>query len=292
MSAIPPIRKAVFPVAGLGTRFLPATKAIPKEMLTIVDRPLIQYSVEEAKAAGIEEFIFVTSRGKSEIEDHFDVAYELEKTLAERGKTDRLEELRSWLPQAGTIITTRQQEPHGLGHAVWCARHIVGDEPFAVLLPDEIVLHDRACLRQLMDVYEQTGGNVIGVFDVPKSDTNRYGILEIGADDGRCAEVTGLVEKPDPDEAPSTLSITGRYILSPRLFDHLENQERGHGNEIQLTDAMAKLIGAEPFHGVRFDGQRHDCGNALGFLKANIAYALDRDDLAPDVIAYLKSLAL
>lgn len=292
MSSIRPVRKAVFPVAGLGTRFLPATKAIPKEMLTVVDRPLIQYSVEEAKAAGIEEFIFVTGRNKTAIEDHFDQSYELERTLEERGKLDRLEELRSWLPTAGTVVTTRQQEPLGLGHAVWCARNIIGDEPFAVLLPDEIVQHPVACLKQLMDVYVQTGGNVIGVFDVPRAQTDRYGILDVGEDDGKKVAVKGLVEKPDPADAPSTLSIQGRYILSPKIFEHLAKKERGAGNEIQLTDAMAKLIGDEPFHGLRIEGQRHDCGNALGFLQANVSFALERPDLADSVKAYLKSLDL
>lgn len=290
MSAIRPVRKAVFPVAGLGTRFLPATKAIPKEMLTIVDRPLIQYSVEEAKAAGIEEFIFVTGRNKTAIEDHFDQAYELERTLEDRGKTDRLEELRSWLPTAGTIVTTRQQEPHGLGHAVWCARHMVGDEPFAVLLPDEIVQHSVPCLKQLTDVYNETGGNVIGVFEVPREQTSRYGILDVGHDDGKRVEVKGLVEKPEPKDAPSNLSIQGRYILSPRVFDHLERQERGAGNEIQLTDAMARLVGHEPFYGVRIDGIRHDCGNAMGFLQANVSFALQREEFADDMKAFLKSL--
>jgi len=274
MKSIRPVRKAVFPVAGLGTRFLPATKSIPKEMLTIVDRPLIQYSVEEAKSAGIEEFIFVTGRNKTAIEDHFDKAYELERTLEERNKTDRLEALHAWLPSAGTVITTRQQEPLGLGHAVWCARNIVGDEPFAVLLPDEIVQNSVPCLKQLMDVYNETGGNVIGIFEVPREHTSRYGILDVGEDDGTRVEVKGLVEKPDPSEAPSNLSIQGRYILSPRVFDHLAQFERGAGNEIQLTDAMAKLIGAEPFFGVRIQGERHDCGNALGFLQANVSLPL------------------
>lgn len=292
MSSIRPIRKAVFPVAGLGTRFLPATKSIPKEMLTIVDRPLIQYSIEEAKAAGIEEFIFVTGRGKTAIEDHFDLSYELEKTLEERDKLDRLEELRAWLPTAGTVITTRQQEPLGLGHAVWCARHIVGSEPFAVLLPDETVQHDVPALKQLTDVYNETGGNVIGIFEVPREQTNRYGILDIGADDGKKVEVKGLVEKPEPADAPSTLSIQGRYILSAKVFDHLARQERGAGNEIQLTDAMAKLIGDEPFYGLRIEGQRHDCGNALGFLKANVSYALERGEFGAELRDYLKSLKL
>ncbi len=284
------VRKAVFPVAGLGTRFLPATKAMPKEMLTIVDRPLIQYVVEEAKAAGIEEFIFVTGRGKSSLEDHFDMAYELEDTLSKRDKVQQLEDLHAWLPDAGHVIYTRQQAPLGLGHAVWCARHIVGNEPFAVLLPDELVLSDTPCLKQMMGVYAQVGGNVLATMDVPKDQTNRYGILAIAKDDGRKVEVTGLVEKPDPSDAPSNLSITGRYILQPEVFGHLSKKERGAGNEIQLTDAMAKMIGSHPFHGYRFDGERHDCGHALGFLKANMAFALQRDELAADLKEFLKDL--
>ena len=286
------IRKAVFPVAGLGTRFLPATKSIPKEMLTIVDQPLIHYVVEEAKAAGIEEFIFVTSRGKSAIEDHFDQAYELEKTLELRGKTDALKELHQWLPEAGSVMYTRQPEPLGLGHAVWCARKLVGNEPFAVLLPDELVLNDVPCLKQLADVYDQTGGNVLGVFDVPRAETDRYGILDTSSDDGSVVEVSGLVEKPEPDKAPSTLSITGRYILMPEVFDYLSDQQKGAGNEIQLTDAMARMIGNGPFHGLRFKGERHDCGNVNGFLRANIAFGLARDDVAPELKKYLKALPL
>ena len=284
------VRKAVFPVAGLGTRFLPATKAIPKEMLTIVDRPLIQYVVEEAKAAGIEEFIFVTGRGKSTLEDHFDHAYELEHTLEGRGKAGPLADLRQALPEAGNVIYTRQQAPLGLGHAVWCARHIIGDEPFAVLLPDELVLHTTSCLKQMMQAYDQVGGNVIAVMDVPKDQTNRYGILDVVQDDGTLVEVRGLVEKPDPEEAPSTLSITGRYILQPEIFDELDKKQKGAGGEIQLTDAMAKMIGRQAFHGFRFAGERHDCGHALGFLKANIAFALARDDLGDDVRHFIKGL--
>ena len=288
-----PIRKAVFPVAGLGTRFLPATKSIPKEMLTIVDRPLIQYVVEEAKAAGIEEFIFVTGRGKSAIEDHFDKAYELERALEERGKNEILADLKSWLPEAGSVVYTRQQEPLGLGHAVWCARHLVGDEPFAVLLPDELVLHDTPCLKQLVDVYRQTGANVLGVFDVPRDQTHRYGILDVVKDDGaELVEVRGLVEKPKPEKAPSTLSITGRYILMPDIFEHLARHEKGAGGEIQLTDAMARMIGKGLFYGYRFQGERHDCGSALGFLRANIAFALKRDDLRDNLKEYIKSLSI
>ncbi len=282
------IRKAVFPVAGLGTRFLPATKAIPKEMLPIVDKPLIQYALEEARSAGIEDFIFVTSRGKSAMEDHFDTAYELEDVLEKKGKTKELEELMSWLPEEGRVVYTRQSRPLGLGHAVWCAREFIGDEPFAVLLPDELVLSEPSCTAQMADIFEETGGNVIGVVEVPHEQTSRYGILETGADDGRLAEVTGLVEKPKPEEAPSTLAVMGRYILLPQVFEHLSRKERGAGNEIQLTDAMAKMIGHLPFHGFRFKGVRHDCGNKLGFLEANIAFALEREDMRQSVIEMLK----
>lgn len=282
------IRKAVFPVAGLGTRFLPATKAMPKEMLPIVDKPLIQYALEEARSAGIEDFIFVTSRGKSSMEDHFDTAYELEDTLEKKGKTKELEELLAWLPEEGRVAYTRQSRPLGLGHAVWCARELVGDEPFAVLLPDELVLSEPSCTAQMAAIFEETGGNVIGVVDVPREQTSRYGILETGEDDGRLAEVTGLVEKPKPEDAPSTLAVMGRYILLPEVFDHLSRKERGAGNEIQLTDAMARMIGGAPFHGFRFKGARHDCGNKLGFLEANIAFALERHDMRQSVLELLR----
>lgn len=275
-----PVRKAIFPVGGLGTRFLPATKALPKEMLPVVDKPLIQYAVEEAAAAGIEEFIFVTGRGKYAIEDHFDVSYELDQTLAERNKTDLLEELQSWLPKPGQIAYTRQMQPLGLGHAVWCARDFIADEPFAILLADDLVMADTPCLKQLVDVHAETGGNVVAVMDVPRDQTDRYGILDLASDDGRLAAVKGLVEKPAPDQAPSTLSIIGRYILLPEVFDHLERKEQGAGGEIQLTDAMARLIGGAPFHGLRFDGRRFDCGDKIGFFEANIAFALAREDLA------------
>ena len=284
-----PIKKAVFPVGGLGTRFLPATKAMPKEMLTVVDKPLIHYAVEEAKAAGVEEFIFVTGRGKSAIEDHFDHSHELQDTLAARGKTEALAALRDWLPGPGQVAYTRQQEPLGLGHAVWCARHLVGDEPFAVLLADDLVLAETPCLKQLVDVYAETGGNLVAVMDVPREHTDRYGILDVSSDDGHGVEVAGLVEKPDPADAPSTLSIIGRYILLPEVFDHLARQESGAGGEIQLTDAMAEMIGAAPFHGVRFEGRRFDCGDKVGFVHANVAFALARDDLREDVEAFLRA---
>ena len=279
-----PVRKAVFPVAGLGTRFLPATKAMPKEMLPVVDKPLIQHAVEEARAAGIEEFIFVTGRGKSALEDHFDHAFELEATLKERGKTAELDGLAQWLPGAGHVLYTRQQRPLGLGHAVWCARHLVGDEPFAVLLPDDLVLAETPCLKQMVAVYEETGGNVVAVVDVPREHTRRYGVLDVASDDGRLAAVRGLVEKPAPEAAPSTLSIIGRYILQPELFEILATIGRGAGGEIQLTDGMVKLIGGDrPFYGLRFAGRRYDCGDKLGWLEANIAFALAQPGLAPQL---------
>ena len=281
------IRKAVFPVGGLGTRFLPATKAIPKEMLPVVDKPLIQYAVEEAQAAGIEEFIFVTGRGKSAIEDHFDSSSELENTLRDQGKTDYLDAITRWVPAAGSVAYTRQQEPLGLGHAVFCARHLVGNEPFAVLLADDLVLSDQPCLGQLLDVYAEIGGNVVAVMDVPREETRRYGILDIEADDGRLASVKGLVEKPEPEHAPSTLSIIGRYVLQPEVFDFLAERREGAGGEIQLTDALASLLGRQPFHGLRFEGRRFDCGSKSGFLHACLAFALARDDLHDEVRAIL-----
>ena len=277
------LRKAVFPVGGHGTRFLPATKSVPKEMLPVVDKPLIQYAVEEAKAAGIEEFIFVTSRGKSAIEDHFDEAIELAQALEAGGKTELLEELKAPIMKPGSISYTRQQEPLGLGHAVWCARHLVGDEPFAVLLPDDLVKAETPCMKQMVEAYAEAGGNLVAVMDVPKEQTNRYGILDVTSDDGRLARARGLVEKPKPEEAPSTLSIIGRYILQPQVFRELDKQKTGAGGEIQLTDAMADTIGELPFHGFRFEGVRYDCGNKAGFLEATVAFALDRDDLAADM---------
>ena len=284
-----PIRKAVFPVGGLGTRFLPASKAMPKEMLTVVDKPLIHYAVEEARAAGIEEFIFVTGRGKSAIEDHFDLSYELHDALVARGKAEEAEALRSSMPGPGQVAYTRQQEPLGLGHAVWCARNLVGDEPFAVMLCDDLVLSETPCLKQLVDAYGETGGNVVAVMDVPRESTGRYGILDVANDDGRLVEVAGLVEKPDPAVAPSTLSIIGRYILLPQAFDRLAGLERGAGGEIQLTDALAAMIGTAPFHGLRFEGERFDCGDRIAFLQANIAFALARDELRDGVAAFLRS---
>lgn len=284
------VRKAVFPVAGLGTRFLPATKVMPKEMLTVVDKPLIQYAVEEAAAAGIEEFIFVTSRAKSILEDHFDRAPELEDTLARRGKDDVLAELRSWLPKAGTVVSTRQQEPLGLGHAVWCAREFIGDEPFAVLLVDDLIKSKVPCLKQMVDTHKEMGGSLVLVEDVPRENTNRYGILDVASDNGTLVKVKGFVEKPDPALAPSTLSIIGRYILQPQIFNYLARQQRGAGNEIQLTDAMAAMLRTDAYYGMRYEGERFDCGDKLGFLKANIAFALDRAGLAPGLREFIKGL--
>jgi UTP--glucose-1-phosphate uridylyltransferase len=282
------VKKAVFPVAGLGTRFLPATKAMPKEMLTVVDRPLIQYAVEEALEAGIEQFIFVTGRGKTALEDHFDIAYELEATMRGRGKP--LDVLGSTRIPAGAVTSVRQQEPLGLGHAVWCARHIVGDEPFAVLLPDDLMVGNPGCLAQMVEAYDRVGGNIVCVEDVPRERTASYGIVDPGAADGRLTEVRGLVEKPSPQEAPSTLGVVGRYILQPEVMAILDAGETGAGGEIQLTDAMAKLIGRQPFHGVTVEGERHDCGDKVGFVRANIALALKRDDVAPAIRAYLQTL--
>jgi UTP--glucose-1-phosphate uridylyltransferase len=284
------VRKAVFPVAGLGTRFLPATKAMPKEMLTVVDRPLIQYAVEEARAAGIEQFIFVTGRGKAALEDHFDISYELHDTLARRGKTEALEAIERWLPGPGQIAYTRQQEPMGLGHAVLCAKAFVGDEPFAVMLPDDMVLSQTACLKQMVDAHDETGGNIVAVVDVPREHTKRYGILDVAKDDGRLVEVRGLIEKPEPAAAPSTLSIIGRYILMPEIFAELERTERGAGGEIQLTDGMVRLLGKSPFHGLRFEGKRYDCGDKLGFLEANIAFGLAREDVAAGLREIIRDL--
>jgi UTP--glucose-1-phosphate uridylyltransferase len=281
------LRKAVLPVAGLGTRFLPATKAMAKEMLPVVDKPLIQYAVEEARAAGIEQFCLITGRGKTALVEHFDVAFELEATLRERGKTEALASLEGCSMQPGSILSVRQQVPMGLGHAIWCARAFIGDDPFAILLPDDIVLAETPCLKQLADAYDATGGNVVAVTEVPREHTHRYGILKVGRDDGRLVEVTGLVEKPKPEAAPSNLSIIGRYVLLPEVIGHIAKFERGAGGEIQLTDAMAKMIGSRPFHGLRYEGQRFDCGDKAGFLEAQIAFALKRPDMADAVRAFL-----
>ncbi|HYI05108.1 MAG TPA: UTP--glucose-1-phosphate uridylyltransferase GalU [Reyranella sp.] len=284
------VRKAVLPVAGLGTRFLPATKAMPKEMLTVVDRPLIQYAVEECLAAGIEEFVFVTGRNKSAIEDHFDAAYELEATLSERGKKSELKQTQDAAIKPGNAIFTRQQRPLGLGHAVWCARVWIGREPFAVLLPDELTIDSPSCTAQLVAAHGKTGGNVVAVMDVPRDQTKSYGIAAVKAGRDGLAEITGLVEKPNPEAAPSTLAIIGRYVLMPEVFDHLDKHETGAGGEIQLTDAMAKMIGDQPFHALTYAGQRYDCGTRMGFLEANCAVALNRDDTKADTRALLGRL--
>lgn len=277
------IRKAVFPVAGLGTRFLPATKAMPKEMLTLVDRPLIQHAVDEARAAGIEQFIFVTSRGKGALEDHFDSNNDLKRTLEARDKQKELAILQSTEIPSGELLFTRQRDPLGLGHAVWCARHLVGREPFAVLLADDVVHAQTPCLKQMIDAYNETGGNMVAVVDVPREHTSRYGILDVESDDGRLAKIKGLVEKPAPELAPSTLSIIGRYILQPEVFDELEARRIGAGGEIQLTDSMARLIGRQPFHGLRYEGTRYDCGDKIGFIEANVAFSLAHPEMGPKV---------
>lgn len=284
------IRKAVFPVAGLGTRFLPATKAMPKEMLTLVDRPLIQHAVDEARAAGIEQFIFVTSRGKGALEDHFDSNNDLKRTLEKRGKLKELAILETTEIPSGDLLFARQRDPLGLGHAVWCARHLVGREPFAILLPDDVVLAKTGCLKQMIDAYEEVGGNLCAVVEVPREQTNRYGILDVESDDGRMAKIKGLVEKPAPEVAPSTLSIIGRYILQPEIFDELDAKFVGAGGEIQLTDSMAKLIGKQPFHGMRYEGTRYDCGDKIGFLEANIAFSLANPETAPKACEALTRL--
>ena len=286
------IRKAVFPVAGLGTRFLPATKAMPKEMLTVVDRPVIQHVVDEARAAGIEHFIFITGRNKGVIEDHFDSMFELEQTLAQRGKKNELELLARDLPDAGQTSFTRQQAPLGLGHAVWCARELVGNEPFALLLPDMLHHADKACLADMIEAYEALGGNHVAVAPVPLDQTHLYGICGVEDAKAKVSKITRMVEKPPRGTAPSNLHITGRYILQPEIFELLGRQASGAGGEIQLTDSMIALSedARQPFHAVRFDGQIYDCGSKIGFLVANIAYALARDDLAPALKAELKKL--
>jgi UTP--glucose-1-phosphate uridylyltransferase len=281
------VRKAVFPVAGLGTRLLPATKSIPKEMITIVDRPLIQYAVDEAREAGIEQLIFVTGRGKSALVDYFDQAYELEATL--KAKSKSLDPLEPSNARFGEVVSVRQQQPLGLGHAVWCARHIVGDEPFAVLLPDELMVGKPNCLAQMVEAYDKVGGNIVAALEVPDSETHKYGVIDPGATDGRLTEVRGLVEKPAQGTAPSNLMLPGRYILQPEVMRALDAQEQGAGGEIQLTDAIARLIGSQPVHAFQFEGQRYDCGSAAGFVIANIALALERGDVAPAVREFLNS---
>ena len=283
------IKKAIFPVGGLGTRFLPATKALPKEMLPVVDKPLIQYAIEEAAAAGIEEFIFVTGRNKTAIEDHFDHSFELEKTLLAKDKTAALDTVRRMIHAPGSVAYVRQQEPAGLGHAVWCARNLVHDEPVAILLADDLIL-GKSCMAEMVAAYQ--GGNLIAVMNVPKSDTGSYGIITPGKDDGQLIEVAGLIEKPNPEDAPSTLGVVGRYIIEPGVFSQLDRQERGASNEVQLTDALAHQIGKVPFHGLRFSGERFDCGSKIGFLQANIAFAMTRDDLAAPLAKWVKGQML
>ena len=286
------IRKAVLPVAGLGTRVLPATKAIPKEMMPVVDRPALQYVVDEAREAGIEHIVFVTGRNKGAIEDYFDRAYELEATLQMKNKTAILEQLQKELPGAGSTSFVRQQSPLGLGHAIWCARDVIGNEPFAVLLPDVLVKSEPGCLSQMVNAYEKTGGNMIAVDAVPKDETNKYGVIAPSSQSGKLYGMSGMVEKPDPDVAPSNLAITGRYILQPEIFKFIEEQAPGAGNEIQLTDAMAKLMKTSPFHALEFEGKPYDCGSKLGYFKAVCAYALDHAEIgqgARDLIQMLKT---
>jgi UTP--glucose-1-phosphate uridylyltransferase len=274
------IKKAIFPVGGLGTRFLPATKAMPKEMLPVVDKPLIQYAVEEAAEAGIEEFIFVTGRNKTAIEDHFDHSFELEATLSAKGKDQALGLVKDMLHNPGSVMYVRQQQPAGLGHAVWCARHLIGDEPVAVLLADDLIL-GKSCVREMVESYR--GGNMVAVMDVPRDQTGAYGIVTPGADDGHIVQIDGLVEKPHPDKAPSTIGVVGRYVITPAVFETLANQKRGAGGEVQLTDALASQIGKAPFDGLRFSGERFDCGSKLGFLQANVAFALQNEGLAEEL---------
>ncbi|MDD3800216.1 MAG: UTP--glucose-1-phosphate uridylyltransferase GalU [Novosphingobium sp.] len=283
-----PIKKAVFPVAGLGTRFLPATKVIPKEMLPVIDRPLIQYAVDEAREAGIEQMIFVTGRGKTAIVEHFDVAFELETMMSERGKDLSILEPTRAVP--GDIITVRQQVPLGLGHAIWCARAIVGDDPFAIFLPDELMIGSPGCMKQMVEAYNEVGGNLISVLEIPREEVSSYGVIDPGEENGALTVVKGLVEKPPVEQAPSNKIISGRYILQPEVMRTLENQEKGAGGEIQLTDAMARMIGSQPFHAVTFEGRRFDCGSKTGFIEATIALALEREDMGAEIRAITERL--
>ena len=283
------VTKAVFPVAGMGTRFLPATKSIPKEIMTLVDRPLIQYAIDEARAAGIKEFIFVTSRGKSALEDYFDHAPELESTLKRAGKTELLDTLKATNMDSGAIAYVRQNRPMGLGHAVWCARRLVGNEPFAVLLPDDVIAADKPCLQQMVEAYEETGGNMVAAMEVPPAKASSYGVLDIDEDMGNMVRAKGMVEKPKAEEAPSNLAVIGRYILSPKVMTNLNKMKQGAGGEIQLTDAIAEEIGDEGtgFYGFRFRGQRYDCGSKAGFLQATVAFGMSRPDLQGEFTSYL-----
>lgn len=286
------VRKAVLPVAGLGTRFLPATKVIPKEMIPVVDKPVVQYAVEEARAAGIEEFIFVSADGKEAIAAHFSAQAVLEASLEAKNKTAELKLVRDASLSPGNMKVVIQGEPLGLGHAVWCAKDLVGREPFAVILPDDMVLSRTSCMKQLIDAHAKVGGHVVAVEDVPRDQTSRYGILDVASDDGKLASARGLVEKPQPEKAPSTLAIIGRYVLDHSVFDELDKHTRGAGNEIQLTDALNKTISRTPFHGLRFEGKRYDCGTRVGFIEANVAFALANPELAPRLKPLLERLMI
>ncbi|WP_417205609.1 UTP--glucose-1-phosphate uridylyltransferase GalU [Antarctobacter sp.] len=286
------VTKAIFPVAGLGTRFLPATKSVPKEIMTLVDRPLVQYAIDEARAAGIEEFIFVTSRGKGALEDYFDVAPQLEEELRNKGKDQLLDILRNTNMDSGEIAYIRQHKALGLGHAIWCARRLIGNEPFAVMLPDDVIAAEKPCLQQMVEAYEHTGGCMVAAMEVPQDRVSAYGVLDVSEDMGHMVKVQGMVEKPPADQAPSNLAVIGRYILSPDVLKHLENPQTGAGGEIQLTDAIAKEIDASGVYGYRFNGQRFDCGSKAGFLQATVAFGLARDDLKEDLGAYLDELAV
>ncbi len=285
------VRKAVFPVGGLGTRFLPATKSMPKEMLPVVDKPLVHYAFEEAHDSGMEQFIFINGRNKNPISDHFDNSYELQSVLSEKNKKQELELTKSWMPEPGNIIFTRQQEPLGLGHAVWCARNMVNNEPFAVLLADDMILGDEPALKQMLDVYYKTGGNVIALSEVPDSDIHKFGIIDPEFQDGAVFKAKGIVEKPKAKDAPSNLSVIGRYILQPKIFEFLERQGKGAGGEIQLTDALSAMLGSVDLYGVLVSGKRYDCGDKIGFLEANIAYALARDDMRDRMKEIIKEFA-
>jgi UTP--glucose-1-phosphate uridylyltransferase len=285
------VTKAIFPVAGLGTRFLPATKSVPKEIMTLVDRPLVQYAIDEARAAGIEEFIFVTSRGKGALEDYFDHAPQLEEELKRKGKDDLLEILQSTNMDSGEVAYIRQHKALGLGHAVWCARRLIGDEPFAVMLPDDVIAADKPCLQQMVEAYQETGGNMVAAMEVPADKASSYGVLDIAEDMGALVSVKGMVEKPAPGTAPSNLAVIGRYILSPQILKNLNNRTAGAGGEIQLTDAIAKEIGgAEGVFGFLFNGERYDCGSKAGFLQATVAFGLAREELRDDLESYLHAI--
>ena len=285
------VTKAIFPVAGLGTRFLPATKSVPKEIMTLVDRPLIQYAIDEARAAGITEFIFVTSRGKSALEDYFDLAPEIESALREKNKTELLETLMSTNMDSGAIAYIRQHKPMGLGHAVWCARRLVGNEPFAVILPDDVISARKPCLQQMIEAYEETGGSIVAAMEVPREMSSSYGILDVAQDQGSLLPVRGMIEKPNAEDAPSNLAVIGRYVLTPQIFENLSEPEKGAGGEIQLTDAIAtEITEGRPVHGLRFEGRRFDCGSKAGFLQATVSFALERDDLQVEFSRFLDEL--